>query len=302
MDNRLPDDACSSCRAAWNIGTLLRRPDRRALAEGVARMISMYSGTIGSGKSYHALEDVVEKLSKGFHVIGNFPLTFTPGQIRKGMAARYMFLPDDLLMGVTGISVLLRLSRDMGWDEDDREGLCLVVIDEATNFFPREDAAKPEQKLWRAFFTQTRKLGFDFILIVQDDMSLNKTINKCIEYDIKHRKINNVFPFKYLPWTIFMYVKFWKQQRQRLGSSSSIFVKSFARMYKSKRMFANLDEQLDVILKEAKVDVDALIPVFGNCIPEEDVRAGGGRGAEGTAREPLEGAVHEQENHEANSA
>lgn len=271
-------------------------------------MIEEFSGTIGSGKSYHALERITDALHKGLHVIANFPLTFTDKQIAAGWADRYMFVDDRYFMGVKGIRLLMDVSRAQGWDEDEREGLCLVVIDEATNFFPKEDSAKPEQKLWKSFFTQTRKLGYDFILIDQDDASLNKTISKCIEYNIKHRKANNIFPFSILTRfgiTIFFYNIYWKQQRVRLKSESSIFIKRLAKMYKSKKMFANLDGELDKFINEFNKVSDEKLPpmLFGNCHPGyEIVESGDGWGppreGPGAALEEIasqEVDAHEQE-------
>lgn len=239
-------------------------------------MIEMFSGTIGSGKSYHALERIVQTLQQGKHVIANFPLNFPAGMVKRGYADRFMFLDDRYLMGQTGVSILLKLSKDMGWLDSEKEGECLVVIDEATNYFPKEDATKPEQRLWRTFFTQSRKLGYDFILIVQDDNSINKTIAKCIEYDIKHRKANNIFPFRLLPFTLFFYVTYWKQQRQKLKTETSIFVKRFAKMYAHKRLFADLGGQLDL-----RIDEGVPIPDFGNCKPQEAVAIGRGPEGEG---------------------
>lgn len=237
-------------------------------------MISMYSGTIGSGKSYHALETITDHLDKGGHVIANFPLNFQHAKRGREWQERFMYVDDRYFMGVKGIRLLLDISRRQGWDEDEREGICLVVIDEATNFFAREDNNKPEQKLWRSFFTQTRKLGYDFILIVQDDMSINKTISKCIEYDVKHRKANNIFPFSLLNMfkiTIFFYNTYWKQQRLRLRSDSTMFVKRLSKMYQSKRMFANLDEQLDKFINDLSGAEDEALPEteFGNCSVED---------------------------------
>lgn len=263
-------------------------------------MISMYSGTIGSGKSYHALEDIVLALDKGKHVIANFPLTFSDGQIRRGYAERFMYLDDRYLMGVSGIRQLLDISRRHGWDEAEEEGLCLVIIDEATNYYPREDGTKPEQRMWRTFFTQSRKLGYDFILIVQDDQSINKTIGKCIEYDVRHRKANNIFPFKLLnifKIIVFVHVTYWKQQRTRLKSSSTVFVKRLAKMYKSKKMFANFDEQLDVFIRALPEGEELPPAYFGNCgpgpapeaaVPAGGTREGGSRGSaeSGEAAEP----------------
>lgn len=259
-------------------------------------MISMYSGTIGSGKSYHALETITDHLDKGeeYYVIANFPLNFQYAKRGKEWQERFMYVDDRYFMGVKGIRLLLDISSRMGWDQDEREGICLVVIDEATNFFAREDNSKPEQKLWRSFFTQTRKLGYDFILIVQDDNSINKTIGKCIEYDVKHRKANNIFPFSLLnrfKITIFFYNTYWKQQRLRLRSDSTMFVKRLSKMYQSKRMFANLDGQLDKFIKDLAGVEDEALPEteFGNCASDpEDVTPGGaplGRGPAAASEE-----------------
>lgn len=236
------------------------------MVKGGEIMIEMFSGTIGSGKSYHALERIIQALSKGKYVIANFPLEFPEGMLRKGYGDRFMYLDDKFLMGTLGVSILLKISREMGWMDSEEEGLCLVVIDEATNYFAKEDGTKPEQRLWRTFFTQSRKCGYDFILIVQDENSINRTISKCIEYDVKHRKANNIFPFRLLPFTIFMYVTYWKQQRTRLKSDSSIFVKRFAKMYAHKRMFADLNEKI-----EFDIEVNFKLPEFGNC----SVKSGG---------------------------
>lgn len=263
-------------------------------------MIKMYSGTIGSGKSYHALEDIVAALEKGKHVIANFPLNFTTGQVRRGLAERYMYIPDELLGGIRGIYALSAISAEMGWLESDKEGLCLLVVDEATNFFPKEEASSPVQKFWRTFMTQSRKFGYDITLIVQDDQSINKTISKCIEYEVKHRKANSVFPFTFLPFTLFIHVTYWKQQRKRLSSSSTIYVKSFGRMYAHKRIFADLDKQLLKLMEENKESL--VLPSFGNCLPPTPEKAVGyvtGRGpsGEGPGNDPiaLEGEVDQIE-------
>lgn len=215
-------------------------------------MITMFSGTIGSGKSYHALERVIDYLSKGKHVMANFPLNFTEGQIRQGWANRFMYVDDSYFMSVHGIRLLMDVSRREGWLDSEDEDLCLLVIDEATNFFAKEDNTKPEQRLWRTFFTQSRKFSYDIIMIVQDDQSINKTISKCIEYDVKHRKANNIFPFSILSLfkiTIFIYITYWKQQRTRLKSASSVFLKRLSKMYQHKKLFANLDDELDKFIK-----------------------------------------------------
>lgn len=223
-------------------------------------MIQHYIGTIGSGKSYHALEDILAALQKGKYVVANFPLNFTEGMIKKGYADRFMYVPDDFLLGEKGVSFLFQLSKKEDFYNKFGEGACLVVIDEAGNHYPPEDSAKPEQRLWKTFYTQSRKMGYDFLLISQEDNQINRTIRKCIEYRVIHRKANNVFPFKLLPFTLFMYVTYWAQTRQKLSSSSSIYVKRFADLYNTEMLFGGIEEKFELNLSEIDFDLQ-----FGNC-------------------------------------
>lgn len=244
-------------------------------------MIEQYIGTIGSGKSYHALERIVEHLKAGGYVIANFPLKFTSGQIKRGWADRFLYVDGDLLEDVNGVSLFLDLSDRYGFNEFTN--LCLVVIDEAGGQFPPEQASSPIQKVWKDFFKQSRKLGYDFILIMQDEKEINRTIASCIENKVVHRKANNIFPFSLLPFTIFVHVVYWKQSRQKLKSGSTIFVKSFSKMYDTHMKFGKLRKVKtsldDVIRKEYDLR-------FGNCIQKEDPPENGALGGAAQAEGP----------------
>lgn len=232
-------------------------------------MIKSYFGTIGSGKSYHALEDIIEALGKGKYVVANFPLNFTEAMIKKGYSDKFMYVPDEFLMDINGISFLFQLQKNENFYKLYGEGACLVVIDEAGNYFPPEDNGKYSNRLWKTFFTQSRKMGYDFLLICQDDQSqINKTIRKCVEYRVAHRKANSVFPFKLLPFTLFMYVTYWAQQRDRLSSSSSIYVKRFGALYNTEMMFGGIEEKFDLDLDQLKSELGFSLE-FGNCHVEE---------------------------------
>lgn len=234
-------------------------------------MIELYEGTIGSGKSYHALERVIETLEKGKFVVANFPLNFTEGMLRRGYAERFMYVPDEFMMGEEGVAFLYQLQKRMEFYDKYGEGACLVLIDEAGNYFAPEDNAKWSNRLWKTFFTQSRKMGYDFILITQDSASqINKTIRKCCEYKVVHRKANNVFPFKLLPFTLFMYVTFWGPKNQRLSSSSSIYVKRFGKLYNTSMMFGNIDDKFDLDFKELEHELGFALD-FGNCGPRKEV-------------------------------
>jgi zona occludens toxin len=236
-------------------------------------MIWSYLGTIGSGKSYHALEKILEALNKGKYVVSNFPLNFTPGMKKRGLADRFMYVPDEFLMGTEGVAFLYQLQKKMKFYEEGGEGHCLVVIDEAGNYFPPEDNGKYSTKMWKLFFTQSRKMGYDFVLISQDDQSqINKTIRKCVEYRVVHRKANAVFPFKYLPFTLFMYVTYWAQQRERLTSEASIYVKKFGSLYDTSMMFGEIDGKFDMSFDDLEARLGFSLD-FGNCHVEETQHA-----------------------------
>lgn len=239
--------------------------------------VEQYTGTPGSGKSYHVLELIIKELGKGKYVIANFPLNFPPNMVKKGYSDRFMFIPDKHLMGAEGVIRLYRESLKVVYESEDgkvkehqffgEESQCLVVIDEAGNYHPPEKSTSPEQILWQKFYTMHRKLGYDIVLVSQIDKQVNRTIRGCVEYEIKHRKANRVFPFKYLPFTIFMYITYWKQTRERLGSESSIFVKRFSELYDTHMLFGMIDQDVDDLglIVEEQLDVTF---EFGNCSVE----------------------------------
>lgn len=238
--------------------------------------IEFLAGTPGSGKSYHALEMIIDALEAGKHVIANFPLNFTQKMVRDGLADRFMYIPDEFLMGENGMALLWKISAEIIDDGKARffmrgEGVCLVVIDECGNYFPSDESSSPIQKLWKLFLRQHRKMGFDIALISQGMDDINRTIKSLVEYEISHRKANRVAPFKWLPWTFFFYVRYWRSDRKRqlLNSTSSIYVKKFAALYDTNMMFGGFDEKM-------QFDFDSLqanFPFsFGNTLLEMEVQ------------------------------
>lgn len=221
-------------------------------------MIKQYIGPIGSGKSYHALEDIISHLKKGGYVIANFPLKFTSWMVRKGYAERFLYLPDTFLEDERGVSVFMHFSEKMGFNEFTN--LCLVVLDEAGDTFPPDKVNTDEQRLWKDFFKQSRKLGYDFTLIMQDEKEINRTITSCMEYKVVHRKANAIFPFSLLPFTLFMNITYWKQSRQRLGSGSTIFVKKFSELYDTHQLFGRMKKIKLPDISKFDFDIN-----FGNC-------------------------------------
>lgn len=191
-------------------------------------MIWLYSGTPGSGKSYHATADIYYRLKRrGRHpknkVIANFALAVdTPN---------FLYW-DNSQLTVKRLYNYARYRHKPGV-----EGQTLVVIDESQVIFnSRSWHTDGHNRMdWIVFFTQHRKLGFDFILIAQNDRMLDRQIRCLVEYEVFHLKIGNYF--RLLPITAFLAVQRWYGQRLKVGHDVVIYRKRIARLYDSYMMF-----------------------------------------------------------------
>lgn len=205
-------------------------------------MIYLYSGTPGSGKSYHAVVDIVRKLGRKSknRVIANFPLS------GKKITDKFEYWDNSDIT----ISRLMNYARQ--YHKLGVEGQCLIVIDEAQCIFNSRDwngkgvlhsalKRQPDSRMdWIKFFSQHRKFGYNVILIAQSDKMLDKQIRSLIEYDVKHIKMNNGF-FFFLP-TSFLAVEKWYGQRMKLGQEVIWYRKRIAAMYDSYALFDTLTD------------------------------------------------------------
>jgi len=191
-------------------------------------MIYLYSGTPGSGKSYHAVADIFYRLKKrkGFKkVVANFPIN------TKSDEFTYF---DNSEMTVENLIKYAKENHKMGI-----EGQTLIVVDEAQIIFNSRDwNSKDSSRMdWIKFFSQHRKLGFNFILIAQFDRMIDRQIRCLIEYEIAHMKINNFFSL--LPICAFLCVQRWYGQKMKINHDVMIYRKRIAKLYDTYAMFEN---------------------------------------------------------------
>ena len=192
-------------------------------------MIFLYSGTPGSGKSYHALCDIVDKLRRRTRngVIANFPVVTE--NIRR-VRGRFDYW-DNSEVSVDRLVQYAVENHVVGV-----EGQTLLVLDECGGLFNSRDWQSGQERMrWVHFFSQHRKLGYNIILIAQFDRMLDRQIRCCVEYKYSHLKINNAFGL--LPLTAFLCVQRWYGQRLRLGSQIIPYRRSRAKLYDSYAMF-----------------------------------------------------------------
>ncbi len=191
-------------------------------------MIYLYTGSPGSGKSYHVAKDIYNRLKRGRYkrVIANFKIDLN--KIPKCKGEFYYLDNSDL-----SVEYLIEFAR-----ENHIEGIenqTLLVIDEAqVKYNSREWQTKGNERMkWIEFFSQHRKLGYNIILITQFDRMIDRQIRSLVEYEIKHRKVNNFKLGKILPVTLFACITYWYGVNEKIETEFLIFRRKFARIYDS---------------------------------------------------------------------
>lgn len=230
-------------------------------------MITLYSGTPGSGKSLHVTQ-VMLRCLKNRYVISNYPIRFTKKEKKRGFEDRFFYYPNEKIT----INNLVEFAIDHDFIEKQKESQCLVVIDEAGGRFNCRDFARKDRMEWIDFFSQHRKLGFDFILVAQNDRQIDRQIRGFIEYEKKHRKLNNFGFLMLIPFKTFVAVEYWYTIRQRIGSEFFIYTKNLGKRYDSMKMFAGfkLSSELLKKINNTKINKDSSLDVNINAIFNEE--------------------------------
>lgn len=202
-------------------------------------MIYLYSGTPGSGKSLHMASDILAKLRiKKQNVIANFP-------INEDVVSKSLFgsknktgtfiYKDNSELTVKFLVDYARKNHKLG-----KEGQCLICLDECQILFNPREFSKHDRLQWIEFFTQHRKLGYNVILVTQNDRLLDRQIRCLVEYEIRHRKVNNFKIGRFLPIKAFAAVQYWYGVRERLGVEFFIYRKKLGKLYDSYKMFDDI--------------------------------------------------------------
>lgn len=196
-------------------------------------MITLYSGTPGSGKSYHAAKRVYAILRhqpQRFIVTNiSYNLTdFTPEQ-----RERCIYLDNGELSParLAAIASDIRAALDL---ETLREGQILLVLDECQILFNARTWQKNDCQGWINFFTQHRKYGYDCIMIAQFDRMIDRQVRSLIEYECIHRKISRFgLRGKLLSWLVgsFVSVSLWYGIKEIVSRDYIRYRKKIARLY-----------------------------------------------------------------------
>lgn len=196
-------------------------------------MIEFFSGTPGSGKSYHAVKRMIQKLKRTTHnnVISNIPLDFSG---LRGIHGKFFYVENDDL-NVNYLKKFAIENHDFSGNVKSVEGQTLVVIDECQIFFNPREHQKKDRLPWVNFFTMHRHLGFNFILISQFDKLVDRQIRNNFEYNVIHKKCNNFKWLCLLPVPVFLSIEKWYGCNERMGTEFIVFNKKYGNLYASCR-------------------------------------------------------------------
>ena len=207
-------------------------------------MISLYSGTPGSGKSCHAAREIALRLQrKDSVVIGNFYFNTKAVKKCKGV---YLYVPNHRLDPDKMLRFSRRLSKHLG--RRLREGEVKIYIDEAQLLFNSREYASPDRRAWLSFFSQHRHYGYDVILLAQFDRMLDRQIRGLIEYEHVHRKVANAglmgafvgFLFR---GNLFVCIEKWYPIKETIETSFFFTSKYIYGLYDSYNHFDLVDEK-----------------------------------------------------------
>jgi len=195
-------------------------------------MITFYTGTPGSGKSFSMAFKTRQVLLRGQNVISTVAIDLNRitknGKLPIG---KFDFVPIEELTPDYLYSYFAK-NHVKG-----KEKQTYLFIDECQIIFNTRDWQAKARMAWILFFTRHRHLGFEITLITQNDMLIDKQIRAVVETEVKHKKANNLLWF--LPFTFFVRTgKWYSQPAKKPDWTEIIFYRpSVARIYDSYAMY-----------------------------------------------------------------
>lgn len=196
--------------------------------------ISLYSGTPGSYKSYHAVCDVLDWLRRGRNVIANFAID-TGKYFKIKNIGKFFFVPT------ADLTVRFLVDFAQEHHQPGYKAQTLVVIDEASILFNSRQFDRRDRMDWINFLANHRHLNYDFILIAQQDRMIDRQIRGLIETEYKHRALKSIKTFGLILSLIFgglfVCVEYYYPTRMRLDSNIIRFRKRRANAYDTMALF-----------------------------------------------------------------
>lgn len=204
--------------------------------------ITLYSGTPGSGKSYHATADIRDALyfrRNPMPVICNYDLSHDIAHYD----THFHYLPNNVLTP----DWLVRFAGEWWETHPFHEDRILLVIDEAQLLFNSREWQNPLRMAWLQFFSQHRHYGYKVIFIAQSDKMVDRQFRALLEYDCIHRKLSNFgiggkLLALFCLGRVFTAITKYYGNNDRIGVRFFVLRRRVMRMYDSYTQFKRLDD------------------------------------------------------------
>lgn len=139
-------------------------------------MITIYTGVPGSGKSAHLSADCIKWLKNGQYVLANFDYDSSPWD------DHFIRIPD-----YPDAKEVLQIIRDLPRDRVEHNAI--VCIDEAQRCFSNRTWNEKGRMPWIKFFTLSRHVGADVVLVAQSAGMVDKQIRAVIQTEVRHMRV-----------------------------------------------------------------------------------------------------------------
>ena len=213
-------------------------------------MITMYTGTPGSGKSLYLCHIVFANLKRGVDVICNFPVKFTEKEKQRGLDQHFSYWTNSDI----SVATLVQAAFDRKYIQSKKEHQCMIIVDEAGGRFNARDFKVGERMEWIDFLSQHRKMGYDMILVAQSPRMIDLQIRGFVETEKVFRKLNNYGPFALLWFPVFVCVEKWYVTKERVGASFFLYHKKWGNRYDSMKLFDGFRMNLDAVKKDLNIN------------------------------------------------
>lgn len=155
-------------------------------------MITLITGQVGSGKTFHAVEMVLDGLKEGRNVFTNIQMRAGKIDAQKWKGKLYQFRDPVLEKGDKPFCEEDGLMQREG-DSATKEAL--IVVDEATYWFP---PGKCPEDVHR-FLHRQRHSGIDIVLVCPDAQALPAAIRRLVQYHLEivdwANSVEKIIPF-----------------------------------------------------------------------------------------------------------
>lgn len=200
-------------------------------------MLLAYTGTPGSGKSYHAVKEIWDRIKYGHPVITNIELD-VPDKYKPYYHYYdvHDITPHMLEQFSNEYKVQHNISRV-------REEYIYLVIDEAQLVFNCREWSQKGRADWVSFFTRHRKYGYHIILITQMVKMLDNQCRGLLEYEVLHRKFSSfglkglVLSLVLLSPTLFACVRLWAPINEKIDSEVIRYSGRIGRLYNTAQTY-----------------------------------------------------------------